>query len=110
MSKKIKFGFEEDGIVEIYDFCPDPDGSGLQWYTSTKEFEPLLGRKKIGQRTVNCDGVCTDVGEYNTHLGELAQRLVAEAPDGTSLVALVNSNSSCGTRTFSESLTADFYK
>ena len=110
MAQDVKFGFQDKGKVNIYGFCSDSDGSDLQWYKPTDAVVSIEGREKIAHRTVSYEGKCSDVAEYNSHLGELAQELVSNAPEGTTLVALVVEASSCGTRTFSERLTGNFYR
>ena len=110
MTEIIEFGYRKGNRVEIYEFCRDPDGPHLQWYKPTDAVVSIEGREKIAHRTVSYEGKCSDVAEYNSHLGELAQELVSNAPEGTTLVALVVEASSCGTRTFSERLTGNFYR
>ena|SRR3989344_6616940 len=106
---EIKFGFKVGTGVQIFEFCSDPDGTSLQWYRKTDEVVELSGRKLIAQRQLDFKGACHDTGVYYSHLGELAKRMVTEAPSGSSLVALVDS-SSCGTRTFRESLVGEYYR
>lgn len=110
MTQNVKFGFQDGKQVALYDFCRDPDGSGLQWYTPTGVIESLKGREQIGQETVEYDGRCSDTAEHSSHMGELVKRLVTVAPEGTTLVALVDGGSSVGTRTFSERLIGHFYR
>ncbi len=109
MTERIHFGFKESNRVQLYEFCEDPDGSNLQWFKPVETFEELIGREKIATNTLHYKGNCYDTGDYFSHLGELAKKLITEAPEGASLVALTRS-SLCGTRTFSESLTGEFYK
>ena len=109
MTEIIEFGYRKGNRVEVYEFCEDPDGSPLPWYRPTGIFRELAGKEQIASTTLSYEGRCVDTGEYVSHLGELAERLILESPKGTILVAL-DGRASVGTRTFSESLTGVFYK
>lgn len=105
----IPFGWEQpDGMVHIFKFGPDPDGGDLPWFEKTEEVMNLGSFNMIGSQTEVHNGKCDDTGMYTSHLGILCQKLLKNAPEGTELVTFSDS-SSCGTKTFEEKVTANFY-
>lgn len=107
---QVTLGYKgSQGVIKEFRFCPDPDGSSLPWFRATGNVLSLEGYSEIstGRRTYG--GACDDTSEYTSHLGELMQELLRAAPEGTA-VMVVETRSSCGTRTFSEEANATFYK
>ncbi len=108
--RQIELGFRNSqGVIKEFGFCPDPDGSSLPWFKFTGKVLSFEGYAEISSDSRIHSGKCDDTSEYTSHLGELMQELLSIAPEGTAMM-VVETESGCGTRTFSERADATFYK
>lgn len=107
--EKILFGTLEADQVEIFEFCDDPDGSGLLWFKPTEQKVSIDKYLCIGTDQQRYSGRCIDTGEYISQAGELLMLLLKRAPKGTAL-ATVKLSGSVGTRTFEEIVSVTFYR
>jgi hypothetical protein len=107
---QVALGFKSSqGVVKEFGFCLDPDGTSLPWFRFTGRALSVEGCVEIGTDSRTYSGMCDDTSEYTSHLGELMQELLRIAPEGT-VMMVVETESGCGTRTFSERASATYYK
>ncbi len=107
---QVELGFKSSqGVVKEFGFCPDPDGSFLPWFRFTSKELSMEGFAEISSDSRTYSGTCDDTAEYTSRLGELMQELLRVAPEGT-VMMVVETESGCGTRTFSERANATYYK
>lgn len=101
-------GIGEDGKICLCEFCPDPDGTNLRWFKPTGGKTSLDGLVLLDTKTKEYHGRCYDTGKFYSHTGELLYELIEEAPERTTL-AVFETSWSCGTKTFTDYVTVEFY-